>query len=798
MNMMSTSPISKPIKVLRKIRGRSVGELISRGGQAVSAYSDQIGLGTKLPTDDEFKKLVDAAQFGRSPIIGESLWQKFYKNADDQFFRSFVGDTAANFRSAVGESVCAKFVAKAELIAEGRIDLLAYKDLFVGTEVDWHLEPVSGHRSPPLHWRQFDELDSTDTGDKKIVWELNRHQHFFTLGVAYLLTNNEKYAQVFAEHVESWIEQNPCGYGVNWVSSLEVSFRAMSWVWAMQFFRHSDALTVDLFKKMLKVLHQHGRHIERYLSKYYSPNTHLTGEALGLYYLGTQMPFMSRARHWRKLGEDILLSEATRQIYVDGIYFEQSTWYHRYTVDFYSHYLTLRSLQKKQEYDKRLAEVDERYAAALEAMMYFTRPDGTMPMIGDDDGGRALPLTFDKPNDHRGSLAIGSAVTGNGNLKYVAGEKVNEIFWLLGNAGVDYYRGLDALEPTAPSRAFRDGGYMVMRDGWDATDNFLLVDCGEVGAMSGAHGHADALAIEAAVLGKTTLIDPGTFSYHESREMRDLFRETAAHNTITIDDLSSSQPGGVFSWRERSEVSWHKDISEPRFDYFSGSVTGFSAIETGATHKREILFLRGDYVIVRDEVETRGNHAYELNFHYNVGVSAATSPESTFVGDNDHRLFVFADGGRWQQNESWVSTEYGRKTNAPLLRYTTAGHGKQEFFTFILSTGRGGPKVSVEEIEIPNGRAFIIDHGEYHDIFVAGDGELVKTELFDTNFKFSWARIPKGDAKPEEYVLISGNSFVIDGEDTFEGDEDHASATIRRLGRELYISSDGVRGIVSA
>lgn len=789
--------MTKPLKVIRKMRGRSVSELLARGGQAVSAYSDQIGLGSKLPTDAEFKKLVDQTQFGRSPIIGESLWQKFFKNADEQFFRSFVGETAANFRAAVGEDVCAKFIAKAELISEGRIDLLAYKDLFVGTEVDWHLEPVSGHRSPPVHWRQFDELDSSVTGDKKIVWELNRHQHFFTLGVAYILTGNEAYARVFAEHVESWIEQNPCGYGVNWVSSLEVSFRAMSWIWSLQFFRHSDALTVDLFKKMLKVLHQHGRHIERYLSKYYSPNTHLTGEALGLYYLGTQLPFMSRAKHWRKLGEDILLDEATCQIHSDGVYFEQSTWYQRYTIDFYSHFLTLRSLQKKQDYDKRNADVDSRYAAALEAMMYFTRPDGTTPMIGDDDGGRALPLAFDKPNDHRGSLALGSAVTGNGEFKFVAGDIVHEIFWLLGKAGVDYYRGLKSSEPIAPSRAFRDGGYMVMRDGWEATDNFMLVDCGEVGAMSGAHGHADALSIEAAVLGKTTLIDPGTFSYHESREMRDLFRETAAHNTITIDDVSSSQPGGVFSWRERATTTWHSAICEPRFDYFSGSVNGFSSIDGGAVHKREILFLRGDYMIIRDEVEARGNHAYELNFHYNVGISAGTSADSLSAGNGEHRVCVFADGGRWQQNESWVSSEYGRKTNAPLLRYITAGHGKQEFFTFILSTGRGGANASVQEVEIGGGRAFIIDHGDYHDVFVAGDGEMLSTELCETNFHFNWARLEKGSDKAEEYVLINGNRFTIDGDGVFEGDEIHHSATIRRLGSELYISSDGERGIVS-
>ena len=42
--------------------------------------------------------------------------------------------------------------------------------------------------------------------------------------------------------------------------------------------------------RVLKFLYLNGRHLETYLSTYFSPNTHLTGEALGLFYLGTLLP----------------------------------------------------------------------------------------------------------------------------------------------------------------------------------------------------------------------------------------------------------------------------------------------------------------------------------------------------------------------------------------------------------------------------------------------------------------------------------------------------------------------------
>src|SRR5207302_11334993 len=72
--------------------------------------------------------------------------------------------------------------------------------------------------------------------------------------------------------------------GVNWASSLELAFRAISWIWGLYFFKTSPSLTEATFWRALKFLYLHGRHIETFLSTYSGSNTHLTGEALGLPY----------------------------------------------------------------------------------------------------------------------------------------------------------------------------------------------------------------------------------------------------------------------------------------------------------------------------------------------------------------------------------------------------------------------------------------------------------------------------------------------------------------------------------
>jgi hypothetical protein len=157
---------------------------------------------------------------------------------------------------------------EAAKVRAGNFDLLGYRNLSYGTPVDWHLDPISGRRTPKVHWSRVPYLDATVSGDHKVVWELNRHQHFITLGRAYWATDDEAFADTIAQHITSWMDQNPPKLGINWASSLEVAIRAISWVWALHFLRESAALTPVLYRRMLAFLDLSGRHIERYLSTY--------------------------------------------------------------------------------------------------------------------------------------------------------------------------------------------------------------------------------------------------------------------------------------------------------------------------------------------------------------------------------------------------------------------------------------------------------------------------------------------------------------------------------------------------
>lgn len=793
--------MSKPLDKLKKLKGRSWDEIKTRGSQAVFTYTDQIGLTGKLPSDAEFYKLLKKDFFQGKNTSAENLLEKFYENSLQTFFPTFAEreKTLELFRRHFGEKSARFFIEQADAIVEGRFDLLGYINLDFGADVDWHLEPVAKKRSPLKHWKQFDELDTDETGDKKIIWELNRHQHFFTLGVAFWLTKDERYAETFARHLESWMEKNPPGIGINWFSSLEIAFRVMSWTWAFHFFKGAKSLTPALFQKALKYIFLQGRHIEKYLSTYYSPNTHLTGEALGLYYLGTQFPFFNRAEIWKKTGEEILFAELDRQILDDGVYFEQATWYQRYTADFYAHFLILRTLQNDREQKHLREKLVCKLKKQLDFLMCVTRPDGTTPLVGDDDGGKMLPFGRTRCDDFRGTLATGAAIFERGDYKFVAENLAEETLWLLGLEGVLAFETLAAEEPKEKSFAFKTGGYFVMRDGWEKTDNFLLVRAGDLGGESGAHGHADALSIELAAGGKTFIADSGTYTYHDPSGMRSHFRSTEAHNTLTIDENSSSEQSGKFGWQTKAETNLESWISKERFDFFAASHNGYGRfVENPARHKREILFLKNDYWIMRDFVETKGEHIYELNFHFKpeTAPQIEQSENGNFCIDesserqNGLRLFTF-DSGEWQSEQSWFSNCYGEKFNSPLAKFVSQTAGKQEFFTFLLPSVSGLKKPEVLETPVAGGRAFVIKFRSYTDLLVFADGDrTVRTELFNTNFQFTWARLYGEENLPEEFVLINGSNFSFGRRDVFNNSKKHEYATARRFGDKLNVAAD--------
>jgi hypothetical protein len=799
------------LKKLKRLRGRSLAELRVRSAQALNAAAERRGWSAqvRLPSDSHLWRMLEGAHTKRQLRSAEDLLAHFRARTAPAFFASFNerDETRAELQRRFG-SRTQTLLARARKINEGVFDLLGHTGLRFGDPVDWHLEPVSGKRAPLVHWSRIDYLDASVAGDKKLVWELNRHQYFSTLGRAYSHTRDEVYAETFAAHLSAWMDANPPKLSINWASSLEISFRSISWLWALHFFKDSPHLTPSLFVRALKFLYLHARHLETYLSTYFSPNTHLTGEALGLFYLGTLLPEFSRAARWRETGKRILVAELERHVRPDGVYFEQASYYHRYTTDFYTHLFILARANN----DPLPRALAQKLTALLDHLMYITRPDGTTPFFGDDDGGKLAVLDERAPNDFRSALATGAALFNRADYKYVAGEASEETFWLLGNAGSRAFERLTPAAPAQESRAFPDGGYYVMREAWTPTADYMLIDCGAHGTLNCGHAHADALAFELASRGRTLLVDPGTYTYTGSAQMRDWFRSSAAHNTLTIDGESSSVPDGTFSWQHVAHASARQWISRPRFDYFEGAHDGYTRLASPATHTRSVLSLKGDYWIMRDRVETDGAHRYDLNFHFAPDATPSLETDADDVTAlRDHQsvesgllsreagleIFAFGGGGRWRKGDGWVSRCYGAITPAPVYVFSATATGAQEFTTFLVPrTGAQAASARVREREAAGGRAFEISLEDVRDLLLMGGGRGVEFDQWITDAEWLWLRFAQNDTVPTELILLGGRRLAFGEQEIFTAEEKVKYLSVRRAGEQLLVETDA-RGSLS-
>lgn len=662
---------------LKKLKGRSLAEFKERGRQSANIFAERYGISSqiKLPPEGSFFQKFALPE---KAISAESLFRHFRERKNENFYASFDNPeaTIAELRRRFPREE-KEIIERADRICEGYFDLLGYENLYFENQIpNWFFDPILKKNSPKIHWSEIDLENAAATGDTKIIWELNRHQYFTVLGRAYWLTKDEKYAETFVAHLKSWFAENPPKIGINWLSSLELTFRSISWIWAFHFFKDSPQFTSEIFVQMLRYLYLHGRHLETYLSTYFSPNTHLTGEALGLYFLGAFLPELDEANRWKNLGYQILMDALDFQVRDDGVYCEQSGYYHRYTTDFYANLLILRQLENAPIVKKHREKLEQLF----EFLLYIMQPNGETALFGDDDGGRFYFLDQASVTDYRPTLALGAPLFERGDFKFAASASA-ELLWLLGTEGLRKFDEIKAFEPPQTSKAFERSGFFAMRDLWKSDADFLLIDCGEHGFLNCGHAHADALGFVLSFDGKPIFIDSGTYSYTSDVAARQVFRSTAAHNCLTVNGASSSIPGSAFAWKSICNarlLDWCEDTHSV---YFRGTHDGFNRF--GASYEREILLKKGESVKLTDSIKSAESNSYELNFILSPNVEAEIKNDSVKIFDKKNRerelLSVYIEiiakesgaVGTWEIERCEISSRYGKKVASEKLIFKT-------------------------------------------------------------------------------------------------------------------------------
>jgi hypothetical protein len=517
-----------------------------------------------------------------------------------------------------------------------------------GISPDWRRDIVSGKLTGTPYFRRVPYLDGAVAGDHKVIWELNRHQYLVAMAQAWRFTGRREFLDGIEALLSSWYAENPPWSGINWCSALEVAFRAWSWIWVWHLAGH--ALSAPARRALLRGLYQHGYYLEHNLSFYFSPNTHLLGEALVLDALGRLFPSFPRSSQWRDMGTSVTRQQLLSQVQNDGSYFEQSTYYHVYALDmFLAHYLIA---------GEPLPEKVARMAEFLHALL---GPRREIPFLGDDDGGRFFHPYGPGSQYGRATLATCSVLFERPEWAGTAADLQQQAAWWIGESA------LENAHCGAPSATafFPDTGLWIVTRG----DLHLIVDAGPFGRGSGGHSHSDTLSLVLRIGEEEVLIDSGTYSYLGDPAARDRFRSSAAHNTIRSGGFDQATPAGPFRWEDKPTV---------RILERSEHVLEAECVARGFTHRRRFE-LGTDSLLITDFIE--GPPPLEQFWHFGVNAEMG-SPGKYRIGSSAKLVIPASTDARLESSSR--SKGYGRREAATVLRVTLSGagpHVTRIFFT---------------------------------------------------------------------------------------------------------------------
>jgi uncharacterized heparinase superfamily protein len=551
-------------------------------------------------------------------------------------------DAAALDRLEPGES--ARILAAADLACRRTVDLLGTGPVALGTPIDWSRDYRVGMGWPPGFARTIDYVNRERPSDVKIPWEISRLQWLIPAGQAYLLSGDERCAAAARDILEEWIAANPLAYTVNWSCAMEAALRIFTWTWFFHVFARSQAWRDEGFRlRFLSSLYLHGDFTRRHIEKADINGNHYTADLAGLVMAGYFFGDIGDAPRWAEIGWSGLVAELPRQVFPDGVDYEASCAYHRLVFELFLGPALFR---------QALGEgIPPAYAERLRRMARFTaaysRSDGTSPLWGDADDGRALPFGRQPVGDHRYLVGLAATALGDPELAaWFRGPRA-ELVWIVGLERAAAFAGVAPGEP--PSTAFPDGGCYVMRDG----GTHVFIDCGPLGlAGRGGHGHNDALSFEAWLDGAPVVSDCGSYVYTASFEARNHFRSTACHNTPMVDRQEINRfidPDNLWSLHDDARPvceQWRTNAAE---DLFVGTHRGYARL--GVAVQRTIRFDKADRSLaITDVLSGEGMHEVAIPLHLAPGVTAERSAGGWRLRSAGRAFDVLPD-----QDEDWTS-----------------------------------------------------------------------------------------------------------------------------------------------
>jgi len=367
------------------------------------------------------------------------------------------------------------------------------------------------------------------------LWLYNLH-YFENL----LSENSETRVKFHSKLLNSWIKDNPVGFGNGWEpypTSLRIVNILKSWLGGF-----------DLDHAVINSVFEQTSFLSNNLEKHLLGN-HYFSNLKALLFSGV----IYGNHKWIKTAERGLIIEIPEQILEDGANFELSPMYHSLMLIDMLDMLNLCRAFPKNTSKKLLVLLERTIPKMLSFMDAMTHPDGDLSFFNDAANGIA-------PSNKKIK-----------NYSQSLGFDIN-------------YKDLDDCQIIDNSKS----GYFCGVVG----DNKIIFDAAQIGPdYLPGHAHADTLSFEMSIGNQRVFVNTGTSEYGLS-EKRIRQRKTCSHNTVEVDGKDSSQVWSGFRVAKRARVlNRSADLNKGNKSIeLKATHNGYKTLFGGCLHSRKITF----------------------------------------------------------------------------------------------------------------------------------------------------------------------------------------------------------------
>jgi uncharacterized heparinase superfamily protein len=424
--------------------------------------------------------------------------------------------------------------------------------------------------------------------------------------------------------INKWVVDNPAPLGNGW-EPYPTSLRIVNWVKGFLSEIVPEQVIIDSLAKQADFLSQD---LERHIL-----GNHLFVNAKALIFAGIYLE-CEEASGWLKTGLAIYTKELDEQVLPDGGNFELTPMYH---VIMLVDLLDLINLWAAYPNKVSPAIVDKTKHVAAKMIGWLklmSHTDGEISFFNDSTFGIAPKNTV--VFEYTTKLGIYSS-----SFAPVASDNL-ALFNL------------------------QNSGYVSVK----SDEYSLIADLAQVGpSYQPGHAHADTLSYEFSLGNQRVFVNSGISEYGLNKE-RLRQRKTAAHNTVVVNNLNSSQVWSGFRVAKRANVL--NRIVNPVVNNsarFSAAHNGFKKQGVNCVHDREWLAKDGSVTVTDRLIGNYINAIGYLHLHPDIDI-VNVSDDEVLLASADYDIFVKVSGANVSIEDTTWHPQFGIIINNKKLSFS--------------------------------------------------------------------------------------------------------------------------------